>query len=349
MRLLTLNVWSGLDYQGYVRMGEYESAEIREKRYRALVAQIRRLAPDVIALQEANPLPAYAERLGEALGYRAFWHIGVSGVRIGPLGLPVNLREGDVLLVHPKWQPEFAGRRQLSGGYVGNGFSFHFDDATQIIAVRIMVQGQPQFVFATHWHASVPDSPEIMAQLRQMRDCGEITAAAYEQVRAQIRYGARWRLNEARMTRNFIREVAGEHLYVLLGDFNALPGSREVEELQRIGAVDTYAHLHPDSAGFTWDTRNNRNIQIHYLAQRDTAGAGSLSQRLWQKYTGISKRIDYVFCGPAIRFTAQGVQIRSSEVVLNRLIEGVQPSDHFGVLTELEFSDRGEGLGNEKR
>jgi len=134
LRILDINVWSGLDYIGYIKMGEYETYSVREKRYQALLSQIKRLDPDVIGIHEANKLPDYAERLAKAIGYEVFFHVGVGGVRLGPVGLPWNLREGDVILTKKYLNPQFAGRKQLSGWHVGNRVTFHFSDATQVIA-----------------------------------------------------------------------------------------------------------------------------------------------------------------------------------------------------------------------
>ena len=67
LRLMTINVWSGLDYKGTLSMGEYESGDVREKRFRALAAEIRRLSPDIIGIYEANPLPDYDPRRIEVL------------------------------------------------------------------------------------------------------------------------------------------------------------------------------------------------------------------------------------------------------------------------------------------
>ncbi len=37
LTLVTINVWSGLDYRGVVRMGEYESRPVRLARYHLLL------------------------------------------------------------------------------------------------------------------------------------------------------------------------------------------------------------------------------------------------------------------------------------------------------------------------
>jgi hypothetical protein len=71
-------------------------------------------------------------------------HVGLGGVRIGPVGLPVNLREGDVILAREDLELEYIGRKALTGGAVGNFFTFHFGDATQIVAGKIRVGGREQ-------------------------------------------------------------------------------------------------------------------------------------------------------------------------------------------------------------
>jgi hypothetical protein len=56
LKVITFNVWTGLDTDGIFKMEEYESTEIREKRFSHLIREIRNIAPDVIFLQEGNPV-----------------------------------------------------------------------------------------------------------------------------------------------------------------------------------------------------------------------------------------------------------------------------------------------------
>ena len=93
LRILDINVWSGLDYKGYIKMGEYETESVREKRYQALLTQIKQLDPDIIGIHEANKLPYYAKILAETIGYNVFYHVGVAGIRLGSIGLPWNLQK----------------------------------------------------------------------------------------------------------------------------------------------------------------------------------------------------------------------------------------------------------------
>jgi hypothetical protein len=108
LKLLDINVWSGLDYKGYLNMGEYETPEVREKRFQALV--------------------------------------------------------------------------------------------TQIIAIRITYQNKPVYVFATHWHASLSDSPEILKAAQKHFDSGAVSHEAYHQTLSEIKAGVAWRMSESNQT-----------------------------------------------------------------------------------------------------------------------------------------------------
>ena len=67
LRLLSLNVWFGLGAYHIIRLESYQSAEVREERYRCVIAGIKQYSPDIVFLQEANPLPKYARRLSSDL------------------------------------------------------------------------------------------------------------------------------------------------------------------------------------------------------------------------------------------------------------------------------------------
>ncbi|MFI6319160.1 endonuclease/exonuclease/phosphatase family protein [Nonomuraea sp. NPDC050556] len=95
---------------------------------------------------------------------------------------------------------------------------------------------------------------------------------------------------------------------VLLGDFNAEPGSAEIRFLCGSGLVDAWEAAGDGSLGMTFDVSND------YARLADEP----------------SRRLDYVFTGAAVG------EVR---VVFNRSVEvdgvAVWPSDHFGVMAEL--------------
>jgi len=338
LRILDINVWSGLDYKGYIKMGEYEPDSVREKRYQALVTQIRQLDPDIIGIHEANKLPGYAKRLAKDAGYEAFYHPGVSGVRLGPVGMPWNLREGDVILARPGLDPQFVGRRKLSGGPVGKWASFHFTDATQVIGIKITFQDQPVYIFATHWHASWPDASYNYERAKDLRDAGEITAEEYQDILEKIREGVAWRVSESEKTLEFIREKAKDNTFILMGDFNSESGSKEIGNLINAGMVDVFQSVNSDTADFTWDPRTNLNQQEYYMKDSDAEEDQDAYTEFEDFSRNIPKRIDFIFLGPSSGPAAEKNSIKSSRVVMREIIDGVQASDHYGVFALIEIN-----------
>jgi hypothetical protein len=328
LRILHINVWSGLDYKGHLKMGEYESEADREKRFLALCRQIRQLKPDVIGINEANKLPDYAERLARETGLEVFYHVGVGGVRLGPVGLPWNLREGDAVLAQKDLNPRLVGRKQLSGGYVGNWATFHFSDATQIVAIQLTVTNMPIFIFVTHWHSSLPDAPYVLSKAAELKESGTITGDEYRDVLARIGEGVAVRMSEARMTADFIRETAGSYPCVLMGDLNAEVGSQEINALLQFGMLDTYRSANADSSGFTWDPRTNLNYRTYYAKQSPSEIGSDACARIAYLTREIPKRIDYIFLGPSTVPTSGAISIVSSSVALTETVDSVQASDH---------------------
>ena len=318
LKVVIINVWSGLDYIGSLKMGEYEDDRTRARRYDLLVRELKEIDADVIALNEANKLPRYARRIARNLDYDKVYHVGVGGVRIGTLGLPVNLREGDVILAKQKHNMKSEGRQQLSGGYVGNLITFHFADATQVVAAKIVVENQNVYLFNTHWHASPFPHKEYLVNEIDDYLTGEINAKKCIQTLSESIGGHEWRMNEARKTLEFIDKIAGDNPVILMGDFNALSNSKEISLLKDAGFVDTYPAVN-SNVGYTWDELLNANIQTHYLK-------GFVDETKCRR-----DRIDYIF------IRGDNLKVLKSEVVFNKPNNGIHPSDHFGVLTEIEL------------
>jgi endonuclease/exonuclease/phosphatase family metal-dependent hydrolase len=110
---------------------------------------------------------------------------------------------------------------------------------------------------------------------------------------------------------------------VVVGDFNAEPESNEIRFMRGFGTLEGKSAMYYDAwsvagdggAGTTWSNRN-------------AFAAVALEPE---------RRIDYVFAGYPIRMTEQhGVgKIEMCRVVCDDELDGVWPSDHFGVYAEL--------------
>jgi endonuclease/exonuclease/phosphatase family metal-dependent hydrolase len=94
--------------------------------------------------------------------------------------------------------------------------------------------------------------------------------------------------------------------YILLGDFNAIDSEPAIVLIAE-KMKDSYRCVHEKEPGFTWSTKN-----LH------TAG--------WNLP---DRRIDYIFCSKTARVT-------DCKIILDEA-KPVMPSDHFGVLAEIEW------------
>jgi endonuclease/exonuclease/phosphatase family metal-dependent hydrolase len=105
---------------------------------------------------------------------------------------------------------------------------------------------------------------------------------------------------------------------VVMGDFNAVEDGAEIAALAGAGFIDAFRVANPAATGSTvW-------------------------QRIGASESTVIRRVDYVFVLPG---TTMDVGVRASRVVLNtpaRLANGgvLWPSDHYGVLADLELLDR---------
>ncbi len=116
---------------------------------------------------------------------------------------------------------------------------------------------------------------------------------------------------------------------VLVGDFNAVPSSAEIRfllGLQSLGGksvhfTDCFEHTGA-SPGYTFDSMKNPYAALTHEFPR---------------------RIDYILVrGPELG-TGRGKPI-VSEVVLTEMVDGVAPSDHYGVFAEIGVREVGKRL-----
>jgi hypothetical protein len=310
----TFNVWSGLTYRGFFSSGTYEDAATREFRYDLLVDGFSSLAPDVIALQEANPLPSFSQRIATDLGYDAIFDVRQAGVRIGAVGLPANLREGSIILADRERSLQALETKQLSGPGAGNLAAFQFSAGSQITAAQVTVADRPVYVFSTRWTPSLSAEPAELRRLVDSYTGGDISGDQFKELVAEAVEGSERRREEARETMTFINELAGSQPVILMGSFHALPTSAEIEMLREAGFIDVWANV-GRGAGYTYDAQTNTNITAHELSI-------DRSERL---------RYDYIF------IRGNGIYPRRASIIFRQPTFGVHPSDHYGIWAELRI------------
>jgi endonuclease/exonuclease/phosphatase family metal-dependent hydrolase len=133
-----------------------------------------------------------------------------------------------------------------------------------------------------------------------------------------------------------VTAYGGDNPQVILGDFNAVPESDEIRWLtglctlggRRVAYQDAWAVAHPDRPGYTW-TRENVHTERMFWLRRD-------------------RRLDYVFVTP-VRRDRRGT-IRAAEVTFDEPEilpsgERLYPSDHYGVMSDVQFLSEPPGAG----
>ncbi len=151
LRVVTINVWSGLDYRGTLRFGEHESVDRREKRFDLLVIGLRRLAPDLVFIQEANPVDRFSSRIADSLGFDEVHQVCNAGVKFASLGVPVNFKEGIAILARKGLRLRSYAVWKLSGsfGVYGDLITVHFDESEFAQAATIEIGGEKLFPMRT--------------------------------------------------------------------------------------------------------------------------------------------------------------------------------------------------------
>ena len=324
IRILTINVWSGLTYKGFFKMGEYEHHP--DRRYELLVSEIRHLDPDILAIQEANPLPTYVERLAADLNYQVIYRVALGGIRFGSFGIPTNMREGQAILVKKPWTITRLGRKRLSGGGIAtNWFSFHFREITQALLGKVLIHDKPLYVYNVHLHEGPFKGSALETMLKRLSQ--EMTTEKVEEAKKAAEKDMERRRVEIANLIKFVEETLPPGMpAIILGDFNTTIESGELEPLLAGGRwVDSFRVKNPNEEGVTWDPQHNPNY-------RPTGTSETPYDTLHAYHGSHPYRIDFILVSSNIPRD----HILESRVVLTP-VDGLPPSDHYGVLTILKW------------
>ncbi|UCD55962.1 MAG: endonuclease/exonuclease/phosphatase family protein [Candidatus Hydrogenedentota bacterium] len=338
LKIISFNTWFGLDGKGVFRMGELESGQKKEKRYQGLVAGLREYDPDILFIQEANPLPRYVRRLAKDVGMNEIHAVNNGGVRVGPVGIPTNLRMGIAILAKRGLKLKKVGTHRTSGaGIVSNFFCFHLSEVRVLLAGVVYPNDEPLYLFCLHTHASVPDIDEYRNKLKELLAAQKISPGEREDYANRL--ASSFARTEEDISRSipYIKEITRDHgPFIVGGDFNAYPPvfPSMTEFIGGMQLIDSFAVANPHQAGYTWDPSRNANTKCDGA---DTWADGKVKnplERLQAHYDGtVHQRIDFIFLSN--HFTPEDVL--DSTLVFDEPYGGIYVSDHFGVMTEVAF------------
>lgn len=336
LRVVTINVWSGLDYHGTFSFGEYESNAQRNRRFGILLKQLRELDPDVIFVQEANPVRQYASRLADSLGFDEIHQVCNAGIRVLGLGIPSNFEEGIVILARKPLHLREYDVWKLSGGFglFGDFMSVNFDEAEFAQVGEITIHGEPVFLINVHLSAFPPnDSVFYRSALNQLAP-GAIESEELSRVEEGIAYGSVRRMEETESLTDQLSELPVDAPKILGGDFNSVPGSNVISRLNRLRIISEASLSPAKGSSPTWDPRENANISYSTRFTDARGDSLDLYGKISALYDARARRIDYLFCSR--QFGDSSVQ--NYNVVIDSSYNGVFASDHFGVAADVSLA-----------
>lgn len=337
LRFVTINVWSGLDYHGVSTVGEYEPTETREMRFRILVEELRSARPDVVALQELNPVGKLASRLSEELGYDVIWQRANSGIKLASVGVPWNLNEGLAILARKDFQLQLVDVWDLSKafGIFGNGVSFHFSDQNIALVGRLNVGDSYLYVINTHCSSGIPADSMTEQKPREILVEQKNDEAEIHRDIHRLKEKSNLRQKEVEILTENIKTYLANAPIVLLGDFNATPDLPEIRFLTAENKFLDILAVKGMTEQPTWDAEHNTNIRF---SQQDYDARGnrlSGDELLSAWYDRHSRRIDYIFLDS--KFVPKDVL--NAAIFLNTPLNGLFASDHYAVLADIDVSN----------
>ena len=372
LKVASLNTWHGLNGRGKMFFGVLESRSERLARLSRQINCLRALNPDLLLLQEVNPLPFRAHWYAEQLGKRCLYVSSNSGVKLG-WGPPGNLNEGLAILYPSHWKAEFLGKKRLSGHFrmsplriseVGGPFlSLQLHESRVAMAVRLTLPRENQIeeftgastllLGVTHLHHAPALTPRNQIILDDAKRQG-LSSDEEKHLIKSFRVSNSRRISEVDTFAAWLEQLRNPGETILMGgDFNCEPESPPLASLVRRGWHDLWrVAQNPEELekSATWDPPHNPlAMRTRAFHQPGKDFSGGVAQVL-QKADALSRRIDYLFAFPwqhmenATPQTTLGCLGKLQKIARVRILTGTPMSaDNLQVTnySELE-ADRGE-------
>ena len=355
--VLTYNALHGLEVGRFgVRPGE--PTEERAARFNLQFEQLARVQPDVVLLQEVNPLPAMAEAYVDGLKrfglqYGEVHQVDACGIRlgIGP-GLVPSLNNGLAVLVKSPLRVRKLVGLKLSGGFGGCSDSVGFQTGELRYALIAEVENPATrgkfLAVSLHLHSGIERNEYFIQLIREATAQGQLQDPEhFDKVLAALAANQDRRIMELRTLMRELGRLQGQDDYlavVIGGDFNFEPDSPEYHELELAGLQDSYTIAQPDTELHTYDLQNPMvNPETEPVPAALSRAIEDLpesrKQSIIAEYRkGISqaRRIDFLFTMPGPSWkrkacmkqelfgTPDAVSVRTG-------------SDHYGVLNTYRF------------
>ena len=351
IKLLTYNTLHGLEPSGLT----VKASETKEARQARLDLQFRQLSviqPDIMLLQEVNPLPEMAERYvaamkGFGLQYAEVHQVDACGVRLAPgLAVVPGLNNGLAVLAKASLLLRKVEGLKLSGGLGRCDDDMGFQTSELRYALITEIEnpntGRKLLTVSLHLHSGIERNAFFIQKVNQAVKEGRAQREDIENIVAAMEQDQNRRLDEIRLLIKEIQKLNANGRYVgamIGGDFNFEPDDPEYRELERAGLKDTYAMATRETEIYSLDPQRNviagegiREVPSE-LREAIKRLPESQQQKVLEGYQkGISqaRRVDFLFL---MKNPSAPNGCFRQELFGQPAVDSTRPgSDHYGVL-----------------
>ena len=352
IRLLTYNTLHGLAPSG-LTVKASESKDVRQARLDLQFRQLSAIQPDVMLLQEVNPLPEMAESYvaalkGYGLEYRAVHQVDACGVRLAPgLAVVPGLNNGLAVLAKTPLKVRKVEGLKLSGGLGRCDDYMGFQTGELRYALIAEVENpntrRKLLTVSLHLHSGIERNAFFIRKIDEAVQAGKARREDFEAIVAAMEQDQERRLDEIRL---LVREIQrlydkGSYLGVLVGgDFNFEPDDPEYRELEQAGLKDTYAMASREAEVYSLDPQRNvlagqgvREVPSALRAAMRRLPESQQEKILAGYQNGISeaRRVDFLFL---MRHPSHNVDGCFMQELFGQsdAASAAPGSDHYGVL-----------------
>ena len=352
VRVLTYNTLHGLEPSG-LTVKASESKEARQARLDLQFHQLSVVQPDLLLLQEVNPLPEMAEAYvtglkDSGLQYAEVHQVDACGVRLAPgLAVVPGLNNGLAVLAKTPLRVRKVKGLKLSGGFGGctDYAGFQTGELRYALIAEIENPGTGRKLLAAslHLHSGIERNAFFVQKINEAVDQGKVQREDFEAIVAALEQDQERRLNEIRVLVKEVQKLQAEGTYlgaIIGGDFNFEPDDPEYRELEHAGLRDTYTMAHSETDVYSLDPQRNliaaEGIRDVPSALREAMKRLPVNQQQkllegYQKGISQARRVDFLFLMKKESDSLRGCM--RQELFGQPTAVSIEPgSDHFGVL-----------------
>jgi endonuclease/exonuclease/phosphatase family metal-dependent hydrolase len=351
-KVLTFNTLHGLEPSG-LTVKASESKDVRQARLDLQFQQLSVVQPEVMLLQEVNPLPEMADAYvaamkGFGLDYAEVHQVDACGVRIAPgIAVVPGLNNGLAVLAKAPLRVRKLKGLKLSGGFGGCDDYVGLQTGELRYALIAEVEnpdtGRRMLAVSLHLHSGIERNAFFIRKINEAIEQGRARREDFEGIVSAIERDQERRLSEIRLLIKEIQKLQSEGIYlgaVVGGDFNFEPDDPEYRELERAGLRDTYTIAHPDTEVYSLDPEHNviagEGVREVPSALREAMKRLPESQQEkilegYQKGISEARRVDFLFLMTKPSDPLKGC-LRQELFGRPQTVSARPGSDHYGVL-----------------